>query len=251
MGDSVAILLLDTPEAAAREMRAGVRRLLRLALKEQMKQLEKSLPNFTQMALLARTIESPDEFREDLLTCICDRAFLSDDALPRNEKEFAHQRDRARTRLPAVTQAAAKLAASALEDYHALQGKLSGKLPYPLAQDLKEQLGRLVYKGFLAATPWEHLQHLPRYLKAMLKRIEKYPGNADRDAKHAASLKEWWDKLEARREKHRKAGIDDPKLEDFRWMLEELRVSLFAQELRTPYPISYKRLEKAWSEVRP
>jgi len=251
MGDSVAILLLDTPEAAAREMRAGVRRLLRLALKEQMKQLEKSLPNFTSMALLARTIESPDEFREDLLTCICDRAFLSDDVLPRNEKEFANQRDRARTRLPAVTQAAAKLTASALEDYHALQGKLSGKLPYPLAQDLKEQLGRLVYKGFLAATPWEHLQHLPRYLKAMLKRIEKYPGNADRDAKHAVSLKEWWDKLEARREKHRKAGIDDPKLEEFRWMLEELRVSLFAQELRTPYPISYKRLEKAWSEIRP
>lgn len=251
MGDSVAILLLDTPEAAARDMRGGVRRLLRLALKEQMKQLEKSLPNFTQMALLARSIESPDDFREDLLTCITDRAFLGDDEPPRSEKAFHNQRDRARTRLPAVTEAAVKLAAGVLEDHHALQAKLSGKLPYPLAQDLKEQVGRLVYKGFLAETPWPHLQHLPRYLKAMLKRIEKYPGNADRDAKHTVSLKEWWDKAEARREKHRKAGIDDPKLEEFRWMLEELRVSLFAQELRTPYPISYKRLEKAWSEVRP
>jgi ATP-dependent helicase HrpA len=250
-GDSVAILLLDTPEAAAREMRGGVRRLLRLSLKEQMKQLEKSLPNFTHMALLARTIENPDEFREDLLTCIADRAFLGDDEPPRSEKAFQNQRDRARTRLPAVTEAAAKLAAAVLDDHHALQAKLAGKLPYPLAQDLKEQLGRLVYKGFLAATPWPHLQHLPRYLEAMLKRIEKYPGNADRDAKHTASLKDWWDKLETRREKHRKAGIDAPKLEDFRWMLEELRVSLFAQELRTPYPISYKRLEKAWGEIRP
>ncbi len=251
MGDSVAILLLDTPEAAARDMRGGVRRLLRLSLKEQMKQLEKNLPNFTQLALLARTIESPDDFREDLLTAITDRAFLGDDEPPRSEKAFHNQRDRARARLPAVTEAAAKLAASVLEDHHALQAKLSGKLPYPLAQDLKEQLARLVHKGFLAETPWTHLQHLPRYLKAMLKRIEKYPGNADRDAKHAVSLKEWWDKLEARREKHRKAGIGDPKLEEFRWMLEELRVSLFAQELRTPYPVSYKRLEKAWGEIKP
>ena len=90
---------------------------------------------------------------------------------------------------------------------------------------------------------------MPRYLKAIQLRLQKHPGNAQRDGKHLATLRELWQQYEARLEKHRKAGVQDEKLSAFRWMLEELRVSLFAQELKTPYPVSYKRLAKAWDEV--
>jgi len=248
-GETAAIRLFDTPAAALEAHRGGVRRLLWLALKEQMKQLEKNIPNFNQIALQARTVMSADKLRTDLLACIADRAFISDDALPRTDKEFAKQRDRAKTRLPAVAQGAAKLAAEIFTEWHAIQARLGAKLPYPLVSDIREQLVRLVYDGLFAATPWEHLQHLPRYLKAILQRIDKYAANPERDARHAAGLKEWQQKFEERLEKQRKAGSVDPKLMDFRWMLEEMRVSLFAQGLRTPYPISWKRLEKVWSEL--
>lgn len=250
-GDSVAIRLFDTPGAAQAAMRGGVRRLLRLALKEQMKQLEKSLPGLTQTALQLRTVASPDDLKEDLLTAITDRAFLGDDELPRTTKAFSAQKDRARTRLHAVADAACRLAAAVAADYQAVQNKLGGKLPHPLAQDIREQLGNLVYKGFLSATPWEQLQHLPRYLKAILRRLEKYPGGAERDAKWTAAVGELWLDYRKRLEKHRKEGIRDPELEKFRWMIEELRVSLFAQELKTPYPVSVKRLQKAWEQIKP
>ena len=171
--------------------------------------------------------------------------------LPRDEKAFIKQRDRARTRLPAVAQGATRIATDIFTEYHALQGPLTQKMSHPLQTDLQTQLTHLVYPHFLSQTPWEHLQHIPRYLKAIQRRLEKRLGNAERDGKHMASVRELWQQYEARVEKHRKAGIQDEKLTAFRWMLEELRVSLFAQELKTPYPVSYKRLAKAWEEVAP
>ncbi len=243
-GDSVSIRLFDTPEAAQTALRAGVRRLLRLALNPQMKQLEKNLPNFTQTALHLRAVANPDDLREDLLTAIADRAFIGDDELPRTVKAFNTQKDRARTRLAAVSDGACRVLAAIAADYQIVQTRLAGKLPHPVAQDIREQLGDLVYKGFLAATPWEQLQHLPRYLKAIVRRLEKLAGAAERDAKWTAAFRELWQDYAKRAEKHRKDGTGDAELAKFRWMLEELRVSMFAQELKTPYPVSVKRLQK-------
>jgi ATP-dependent helicase HrpA len=115
--------------------------------------------------------------------------------------------------------------------------------------ELRAQLSRLVYKGFLFATPWERLAHLPRYLKAMQLRLDKYGANPERDQRHAPAIAALWGRYEQRLEKNRKAGLSEPKLEAFRWQIEELRVSLFAQELRTPYPVSVKRLEKLWASL--
>jgi ATP-dependent helicase HrpA len=123
------------------------------------------------------------------------------------------------------------------------------KLPAPLAADLREQLAHLVYKGFIEATPWAQLSHLPRYLQAILRRLDKLPN--ERDARHMAIAREWWQTWQKRMEKHRKEDTRDPAMNEFRWMMEELRVSLFAQELKTPYPISAKRLQKVWEGVRP
>ena len=110
---------------------------------------------------------------------------------------------------------------------------------------MRAQRDALVYPGFFGRTPWTQLAHLPRYLKALDRRLAKYPERPDRDAGHADQVAVWWQRYGTRRCRPDERG-ERPALEDFRWLLEELRVSLFAQELRTPQPVSFKRLDKAW-----
>jgi ATP-dependent helicase HrpA len=239
-GNSVAIRLFDLKPAAEEAMRGGVRRLLRLAMREQMRQLEKSPPAFLQAALLLRNAVNAEDLREDLLNAIADRAFIGDDALPRTQAAFEVQRGRARTRLPAVTEASTRLLAAIAAEYQQVSLRLSsikGPLAKPAA-DIRAQLARLIHKGFVSATPWDQLAQLPRYLKAMQLRLDKYGSSAERDAKHTDSIAQLTKRLDERIDKYRKAGTMDPRLEEFRWHLEELRVSLFAQELKTPYPVS-------------
>jgi ATP-dependent helicase HrpA len=250
-GDSVAIRLFDVAPAAQASMRAGVVRLMRLALKEPLRQLDKNLEGFDPAALQLRGIASADDLRTDLIAAICDRAFIGDDELPRGLKAFEEQIKRARTRLPAVSEAALRLFAAIAAEQHRLAlalGAAQGSLSRPAA-DIRAQNQRLVYKGFFSATPWAQLAHLPRYLKAAQLRLQKYPGNPERDAKHAASIAALWARYEARCERQKKAGAADPRLEELRWQIEELRVSLYAQELKTPYPVSYKRLDKLWGAL--
>jgi len=251
-GESVAIRLFDVRPSAQAAMRAGVTRLMRLALKEQMKQLEKHLRGFEQAALQLRNVVGADELREDLLAAITDRAFIGEDELPRTLKEYEAQIKRARTRLPAVSEAACRLFAAIAAEYHNVSLKLggSGGALARAAADIRAQLSNLVRRGFISATPWEQLSHLPRYLKAMQLRLEKYARDPARDAKHAQSIAELWKRYEERLDRQKKAGAVDPRLDEFRWLLEELRVSLYAQELKTPFPVSYKRLDKLWNAMR-
>jgi len=250
-GDSVALRLFDTAEAAAVSHRAGICRLLRLELKDAFKQWEKTLPGFNAVAMQARMLCDADTLRDDWLAAVADRALLGEDDPPRSQKAFNDQKQRGRTRLPAVVEAVGRVATACIGEWLAIQTAFTRPLPQPLKADLQAQLQRLVFKGFLAATPWERLQHLPRYLKAISRRLERFHQNPARDEQHRSAIAALWGHYEQRLARHRKAGIDDPQLQEYRWLLEELRVSLFAQELRTPFPVSYKRLEKHWSQVRP
>jgi len=250
-GDSVAVRLYDTALAALEAHRAGVRRLMRFELNPQMKQLEKGLPGFTQYALVLRNVVSPDDLREDMLTAIADRAFIGDDPLPRSNDEFMKLKQRARTRLPAVTDAITRQAQNIAIEYQALMAKLAQ--PGGAARikaEIEQQLRRLLYKSFFSQTPWENIQHLPRYLKAMRMRMDKFPSSPDRDTKHAYSIIQLWQNWETEVDKRRKAGELTAELQNYRWLIEELRVSLFAQELKTPFPVSFKRLEKAWNDIQ-
>ncbi|MDF0377125.1 ATP-dependent RNA helicase HrpA [Methylophilus sp. YYY-1] len=252
-GDSVAIKLFDTPEAALAAHRKGVCRLMRFELKEQVKQLEKGLPDFNQYALLLRAIMNPDQLREDMLQCIADRAFIAEDDLPRSNAEFMQLKTRARTRLPAVTEALTRQAQLIANEYQVLVAQLQKMTPVTqkIKRDCEQQLQGLLYHGFFSQTPWEQLPHLPRYLKAIKLRIDKYPTSIERDGRHAQALvqleQRWQQKIEQLRKAHLPVTIQ---LQDFAWQLQELRVSLFAQELRTPYPVSTKRLEKLWQEMQ-
>jgi ATP-dependent helicase HrpA len=250
-GDSVAIKLFDTESAALESHRKGVRRLMRFELKEQMKQLEKGLPGFNQYAMLLRNIMNPDDLREDMLTAIADRAFIGEDELPRSNAEFMALKARARTRLPAVVDGAGRLAQAIAAEIQPLAQKLAS-LPPPMARikrEVEEQYLRLLPKHFFSTTPWERLQHIPRYLKALRLRLDKYPNSIERDTRSAQTVQQLWSRWDERVIAERKQGGLSPALEDFRWLIEELRVSLFAQELKTPFPVSAKRLEKIWAEL--
>ncbi|MBA2482971.1 MAG: ATP-dependent RNA helicase HrpA [Nitrosomonas sp.] len=248
----VAIRLFDTLQTADHNMRAGLRRLLCFELKDRMKLLEKNLPGLKQAVLQLATLISPDELKQDMLTAITDRAFIGGDALPRNEKDFIAQKQRARTRLPAVTEALAQTMQKIGGEVQALLQRLSANDVgnERLKRELQMQLRHLLFPGFLSITSWERLQHFPRYLKGMQMRLVKFSNNPQRDGQHGANVMALWNQYMQRMEKHRQMGIhDDPSLTEFRWQIEELRISLFAQELKTPVPVSVKRLQKLWEKI--
>jgi ATP-dependent helicase HrpA len=250
-GASVSLTLADTREAAEASTRQGVVRLMRLALKDAFARYEKGLPGFTQAALMLKPAIPTDRLLADLLDAIAERAFLADDPLPRSAKAFDEQVKRARTRLPAVADAAFRLVATVAAAYHGLGQKLAGAPPAlgRLAADLKAQRDELVAPGFPRTTGWTQLQHLPRYLEGIARRWAKARERPDREARHGPVVADWTRRWRERRDRDRAAGRHDPAVDDFRWLLEELRVSLFAQELKTPAPVSLKRIEKAWAAL--
>jgi ATP-dependent helicase HrpA len=250
-GDSVSIALIDTRAAADAAMRAGVVRLIRIALKDLLARHEKGGAGFAQAALQLKTAIPTDRLLADVLAAVCDRAFVGDDSLPRSEKAFAEQVKRARARLPAVAEGAFRLLATIAGLHHALTQRIAAlpRASARLAADVRQRRDALVYPGFIEATPWSQLAHVPRYLTALERRLAKFAENPARDTRHAESVGRWWERYRERAELNRRAGRVEPGLEQFRWLLEELQVSLFAQELKTPHPVSYKRLEKAWAEL--
>jgi ATP-dependent helicase HrpA len=251
--DSVAIRLVDTSRAAEAGTRAGVVRLLRLELAEQVRQVARSLeagPGMNALAMQLSPVMRPEELRAELTDLIARRAFLGDDPVPRSERAYVDQRARARARLPAVREAAVKHAQEIAATWHELQSALSkGAAIFPRqVAELRAQRDALVYRGALLATPWAQLQHLPRYLRGLRYRLGKLREWGERDARHGAAVAALWQRYADRLAANRKAGIEEPALDEFRWLIEELRVSLFAQELKTPIPVSLKRLERFWGE---
>ncbi|HEY2627595.1 MAG TPA: DUF3418 domain-containing protein, partial [Usitatibacter sp.] len=248
-GASVSIRLLDTKDKALDAHRSGVKRLMALDLKEQVRNLDRALPGFNALALKFNAVVPADKLKADLIAAIVDRAFIGDDDLPRAAKAFEEQKKRAKARLPAVAEGAARYATAIAEaSAQSLQAIAQGASLGRVTQEVKGNRERLVYPGFLSRTPWERLEQVPRYLKGYGLRLQKYRANAERDQKHAGAVASLWSSYEERAKSDRDAGRSDPKLEEFRWLIEELRVSLFAQELRTPFPVSAKRLQKFWDE---
>ena len=242
----IALRLFDTSAAAEQAHRLGVIELMKLQLKEQVKDLNKGIQGYTQAAMLLKHINA-DTLRDDLTQAVCDRAFIGEDELPRNEKAFKEQIKRARSRLPAVKEALSRYLQETAAAYAELNGKL-GK--HPLTHLLRLRLQTLLAAGFATRTPWAQWPRLPIYLKAMTLRLEKYSSNPARDAAREADIQEleqmWQDKVQSLLKQNQPVSDD---LAAFRWMIEELRVSLFAQELKTPYPVSVKRLLKEWERL--
>ena len=245
--DAVTIEVFDEPDVAASKNRAGLRRLFALQIKDALKYLEKNIPDLQKMAVAYMPLGTADELKTQIIDVALDRAFLLD-PLPNDEITFKRRIEEGRGRLTLIANEVARLAGTILLEFGAATRKIKDTKNAPDATaDCTQQLQRLMPKNFMAATPWPQLQHCARYLKAVTLRLDKYRADPARDAQRLAELKpqeqRYW-RLVAERK-----GAQDARMLEFRWLLEELRVSFFAQELRTPQPVSIKRLEKAWGQL--
>ncbi|MFY9811685.1 ATP-dependent RNA helicase HrpA [Aquabacterium sp.] len=246
-GQNVEIEVFDEPDVAAAKHRAGLRRLVALQIKEPLKYLEKNIPDLQKMAMSYMSLGTADELRDQIIDVALDRAYLAD-PLPTDAASFKARVEEGRTRLNLIAQEVARLAGTVLVEYAAAIRKLKdAKPPKDVADDITGQLQRLMPKRFIVQTPYTQLQHFPRYLKAITLRLDKLKGDPARDAQRLTELRPL-DQRYTRRLAELK-GVLDARTDEFRWLLEELRVSLFAQELRTPQPVSIKRLEKAWAQI--
>ena len=246
----VEIEVFDEPDVATRKHRAGLRRLIALQIRDALKYLEKNIPELQKMSvayLLVAANGGADELREQIVETALDRAFLAD-ALPADAVGFARTVEGGRGRLTLIANEVARSAGAVLLEHTAATRKLKdARAPKEVSDDIGAQLGRLVPKRFVADTPWAQLAHLPRYLRAVVMRLDKQRTDPARDAQRLAEFRpleqRYWRFVAERK------GVADARLDEYRWLLEELRVSLFAQELRTPQPVSVKRLEKVWAQL--
>ncbi|MBP5990602.1 MAG: ATP-dependent RNA helicase HrpA [Piscinibacter sp.] len=246
--DHVEIEVFDEPELAAAKHRGGLRRLVALQIRDALKYLEKNIPDLQKMAVAYMPLGTAEELREQIVELALDRAFLAE-PLPTDAASFARRVEEGRGRLTLIANEIARAAGTVLAEWSAAQRKLKDSKPAKdTAEDVAAQLGRLVGKRFVVTTPWTALAHLPRYLKGVHMRLDKWRADPARDAQRLAELRP----LEQRylRALAERKGQADARLDEFRWLLEELRISLFAQELRTPQPVSVKRLEKAWDQLQ-
>ncbi|MDO8208145.1 MAG: ATP-dependent RNA helicase HrpA [Gallionella sp.] len=245
-GDAVVLRAFDIREAAQVAHRAGLRRLFMLSLKEQVKYLEKNLPDAQRLGMLFMPFGTQQELHQQILAMAFDRGCLND-PLPTCEAAFAVRAKEAKNRLLLIAQELARLVALVLTEHQTLQKMLPQIKSHNQAnQDIRAQLEWLLHGKFIRDTPYERLQHLPRYLKAISLRIEKLRSNPARDAQCMAQLQPLLQALQ----RQQKPGNPDPRLDEFAWLLQELRVSLFAQELKTPVIVSVKRLEKMLAALR-
>ncbi|AGR72328.1 ATP-dependent helicase HrpA [Burkholderia pseudomallei MSHR305] len=240
--------VFDSPDEAARIHRAGLRRLFALQLKEPIRYLEKNLPGLCEMAMQYMSLGTQDELRDQLIATALDRACLQE-PLPADDASFHARRDEGRSRLNLLAQEIARLVGQILAEYAGLAKKLAQAKPFPAAHaDMQGQLAALVGKRFVVDTPYAQLAHFPRYLKGIALRIDKLKADPARDARQAAELQPLAQHYQ--RSVAQRGGVADARLAEFRWLLEELRISLFAQELRTPMPVSVKRLYKVWESMQ-
>ena len=254
-GDTVGLRVFDVQEKAAAAQERGLVRLFRLSMIQPLKYLRKNLVISTAAELAYRQLpkhpflypefQASRDLREDVLDRIMAALFLDGHPDIRTQAAFDRRLEEGKSEMVPIGSANAKLADEILNLHAEVSRKLKTRND-SAAIDMRSQLELLVYSGFIAATPYPALKQIPRYLKAMLYRLDKSAQDLNRDMRLVAEVtlfwKKYWDRV--------KLGKDKitPERDDFRWMLEEFRVSLFAQPLKTLYPVSAKRLDEAWGK---
>lgn len=252
--DCCSIEVFDDPHEAARQHKKGLLRLFKLQLREQLRYLEKNLKTLQSVQMqasmvepLSKVFDSFETMREAVIDTALTQCAMTE-PLPVNAEEFEVRRQDAKSKLNLIAQEISSLLAQivALTAQVVKKQKLcSDKW---VLEDINHQLSGLFFKDFLLKIGYSHLAHYPRYLNAILVRLDKRREDPEKDAQKMRDVNRFVTLYE--REIANRKGVADSRLEEFRWMIEELRVSLFAQKLRTPMPVSVKRLDKVWSSMK-
>lgn len=259
-GDSVDLTLMDTQTQAEDFTQKGLRRLFMLAQADSVKYLHKHLPDIQKMCLHYTNVPpapfsdatqdskmSPSEqLKTDLIHVAFDRCFIFDQAPIRTKQDFEQRLETKRSELVMIATELAKQVAKPLAEYHAVAKRLSGKMPMTAlnaVKEIREQLNHLLYQGFVHSTPDSALKRLPMYFQAIGQRLDKIASDPMRDKQWMQEIAPHWQRYLANVNKHNSAEFIK-----YRWMLEEFRISLFAQGIKTAYPISAKRLISQWEK---
>jgi ATP-dependent helicase HrpA len=266
-GGTVSLRLLETRETAELLMRGGLRRLFANMAREELDYQGRIIPDIetmgAQYATLGRGGGGRKQLVADLEILMADRAFLGGGGAGeqggeiRTKAAFDRRFHEGWDRLHRVRDEVCRNAREILAAYQGVRLRLDGSIPpawEPAVLDMREQLTHLVYPNFLSRTPAEWLAHYPRYLAAIQSRLRKLAVGGEsvqRDERHSIEVAPYWRVYVEQAARHKERGLIDPALELYRWMLEEYRVSLFAQELRTAIPVSGKRLHEQWDRVQP
>ncbi|MCC7146371.1 MAG: ATP-dependent RNA helicase HrpA [Phycisphaeraceae bacterium] len=261
-GDSVAVRLFVSQDAARwGEGRGGLRRLLALQVQAAIKSQVESMGQLQAMLRLYASLGRPEDLKKQLEDLIVDRAYLSDEPEIRRAQEFEERLSAGWVRIGDAGAEVERRVEQILQAYHKAAlaivkisegGNRKGTLAQgpSFAREIEQQMEHLMGGRFLVDTPWVWLGHYPRYLAGIERRLEKIrAGKAARDQAMAAEFAAWWTRYGTAAKAMREQSRFDPVLTDFRWLLEEYRVSLFAQELGTAVPVSAKRLEVQWAKV--
>lgn len=253
-GDCCSIEVFDDPDHAFELTKIGIRKLLSLQLKEQIKYLDKGLKvlQTTQMqastlSFLSPSFESFEVLKQQVVNATLNQ-IMSDTKLPQNLQMFEELCNQTRVKLNLLGLEIGKLISTVVSESVLVQKKLNALKDFKdVKKDVETQLNDLFPKKFIQNVPYQYLRHYPRYLKAIELRLDKLRSNVDRDTVKMQEVQQV--EINYKREVIRRKGVYDSRLVEFGNLLQELRVSLFAQELRTPMPVSVKRLTKIWQSM--
>jgi len=256
-GEHVDLTLMDTRQQASDFTAKGLRRLFILAQADSVKYLNKHLPDIKTMCLhyvnvqpapfgdAEQSSQTPSEqLKTDLIHVAFDRCFILEQDAILSKADFEHRLEQKRSELILTATELAKQIANPLAEYHAISKRLSGNLPITAidaVKEIREQLNHLLYQGFVHHTPDDALKRLPMYFQAIGQRLDKLKTDPTRDRQWMNEVRPHWQRYLSNVNKHSSAEF-----EHYRWMVEEFRISLFAQGIKTAYPISAKRLDKQW-----
>jgi ATP-dependent helicase HrpA len=251
-GDGVALRVFQHEGEASAAHRRGLRRLFALRLGETVKHVRRNLPGIQAMILQFAMVANGDALRDDIVAAAIDRATIGDGAPPRTQGEFERAAENARGKLfELAAEVCGKVAPilAAYQDVVRLSSAGGPAANDATRKEIRDHVARLVYPGFISETPWSKLGHLERYMKAVRLRLERLAQNPAKDRSREAEIAPHWRAYTARADDPRHRDAEHPELDRFRWLLEEWRVSLFAQELRTVEPVSAKKIAEQWAKV--
>lgn len=246
--DSVAIQLVESPVVQQQLMWAGQRRLVLLNVPSPIKYLQEKLPNKAKLGLYFNPFGKVAELIDDCIACGCDKLIEQHGGLAWDEVGFEALKEFVRAELNDAVVEVAKQVEAVLTLSHEIKKRLKGKMQLDTAfamSDIQQQLGNLIHKGFVTETGWQRLPDLLRYLRAIERRLEKLAIDPNRDRVYMLKVHSVESEYKALLAKIPKSQLIPAEVVNIRWMIEELRVSFFAQNLGTPYPVSDKRVLNA------
>jgi len=252
-GETVSLKMFDDQSTATEAHRKGVITLLKLTLSKEVRYLKKNLPHLKESMLIFSPLGPKESLLDDLLSAILDKVFLDGRPLPRAKQDFEHCVTANKSHLIAMGNEMATQLHRVLSSYQGVAKRMKGSIPLPWSRiygDIQFQLKQLIYPGFIGNTPLFWLGQLPRYFKGIEVRLERFQNHLNKENQFVSELEGLWQTYHKQKKAHDEKALYDPELVKYRWMLEEYRISLFAQSVGTLEPISAKRLAKQWQNVK-